>query len=139
MAKGFRPEFYNEDARLHTIEILAWAAKRDVFTLREARQDFNSDLMEYKDPDHEISERIRKLIKSEMVVVVTTGLLKNLVSTDMMKGKLAAAIEQRLSEIQAAKVPGRPPRIYMATQAGQKYVETRKEDLERIAKEKRRR
>lgn len=134
--KGYRPEFYNPDAKLHSIEILDWAAKRDVFTINEARDKFRSSLKDYEDPEHEISERLRKLLKSGNIIIVTPGDLKTLLAAGTMSVDLATALAKRLDEIQKSKTPGRKPRLYRISQTGAKYVETRREDLERISKEK---
>src|SRR5262245_12312263 len=129
---GYRPDFYNDDPRLHTIEILAWIAARDSFTIGELREEFSSDLKDYGDPDHEASERLRKLLKSEMILIVTPGLVKTFETTKIHRPKLIEYLEERLSQIASIKKPGRKPRLYMATEAGRKYVETRKADLEKI-------
>lgn len=134
--KGYRPDFYNKDPELHTIELLAWGAARDGFTLRDLRDEFNTEFMTYGDPEHEASERLRKLLKSGMIAVVSLGLLKTLFSTELINQKGFEHYENRLAKIQDTKKPGRKPRLYMATQTGIKYVESRKEDLAKIFEQK---
>jgi len=153
---GFRPDFYNEDPILHSIEILAWAAPRTGFVLREALDQFRNEFVQYGDAGHEASERIRKLVKSEMVLVVTPGVIstwkaalknwrdrdpKTMSEADLEKGPgitddEVEKLEGMLVQIAESKGPGRKPRLYRVTQAGSKYVETRKEDLKRIQKGK---
>lgn len=144
MPKGFRPEFYNEDPVLHTIELLGWAAGREAFTLRQIMADFEKDFKQYDDPTHEASERLRKLLKSGMILVVTPGLLNTwkTASNDPqakdpgITENVIKKLEARLAQIAASKEPGRKPRLYRVTQAGFKYVEKRGPDLDKIYKEK---
>lgn len=153
---GFRPDFYNEDPILHSIEILAWASERPAFVLREALEQFRDEFVQYGDASHEASERIRKLVKSEMVLVVTPGVIstwkaalenwrgrdpKTMSEADLAKGPgitddEVQKLEGMLTQIAESKGPGRKPRLYRVTQAGAKYVESRKADLKRIQKKK---
>lgn len=161
--KGFRPAFYNENPNLTSIEILAWAVKQPCFTMSEVKSAFAKALEEYVDSDHEVSERLRKLLKSGMIVVADEGLLAT--QEAILKAKDAAQksayrpktaqkdepeelvgtvtperlsiIRQVLLEMKGQKRgKGRPPRLYFTTQAASKYVEGRAEDLAAIAKAK---
>jgi hypothetical protein len=142
--KGFRPEFYNEDPFLHTIEMLGWAAGRDGFTLRQIMDEFSKEFTQYGDPSHEASERLRKLLKSGMILVVTPGVLatfKAALNDPKAKDpgiteKAIHFLEKRLGEIAASKEPGRKPRLYRVTQVGMKYVQKRMPDLEKIFNDK---
>ena len=149
MPKGFRSPIYAEDPNLTSIEILAWAAKRDVFMTAEAYNAFEEQLAFYAkprpwDPDgrksmrNEILERVRKLVKSDMVVVVTSGYLQRLVSSKGMDGGTAADLEERMAKERQARTVGRKPRFYCVTEAGRKYLETRQEDLKEILRKRRR-
>lgn len=144
--KGYRAEFYNPDPMLHSIEILAWATDRDSFTIGDVRGRFGQELAGYEDAEHEISERIRKLVKSGNLIVLDPGAIKTLTVTGVMNEKTALALAQRLDEIQNPKTDpnkpkkpkpkGRKPRLYRISQTGAKYVETRRDDLEKIYKGK---
>jgi hypothetical protein len=144
MARGYRPDFYNADPVLHTIEILAWAAPRDAFSLREVLDQFNREFLQYKDAQHEASERLRKLQKSGMIVAVTQSVisawrsaLENKKALDPgISEKEIVAIENRMGEIVASKNLGRKPKLYRVTLGGARYVEIRGSDLRAIQKRK---
>lgn len=104
--QGFRPSFYNEDAALQSIEILAWAVKQPCFTIMDAKSFFEVQLEGYRDPDHEISERLRKLLKSGMLVIAEHGALDT--QEAIMRAK-AKEQEQKERELQAQgkKIPQR--------------------------------
>lgn len=161
--KGFRPSFYSENPNLQSIEILAWAVKQPCFTLSDVKAAFAKQLEEYVDSTHEMSERLRKLAKSGMIVVADEGLLvtqekileaneaakrsqyRKPVKQEEPKEDLVGTITpERLSIIRQVLMEmknqkrgkGRPPRLYFTTQAASKYVESRAADLLEIAKRK---
>ena len=160
--KGFRPSFYSENPNLQSIEILAWAVKQPCFTLGDVKAAFSVQLVEYVDSTHEMSERLRKLAKSGMIVVADEGLLvtqeKILEANEAAKKSqyrkpdkdeepkdlIGAITPDRLSIIRQVLLEmknqkrgkGRPPRLYFTTQAASKYVESRAADLLEIAKRK---
>lgn len=164
MTTGYRPSFYNENPNLTSIEILAWAVKQPCFTMSEVKAAFGKQLEEYVDADHEISERLRKLLKSSMIVVADEGMIatqeailkaKEQAEKSAYRLKVAGRKEEaedlvgaitpdRLSVIRQVLLEmkgqkrgkGRPPRLYFTTQAASKYVEGRAEDLAAIAKAK---
>lgn len=158
--KGFRPSFYNEDAKLRSIEILAWAVTLPAFTIMKAKTHFEIQLQDYRDPDHEISERLRKLLKSGMIVIADDEALnlqksileareraeiedaqrtrKPIPKVEEVQGEITlerlATIKKALVDLQNEKRgAGRPPRLYFTTQAAAKYVESRAQDLAAIA------
>lgn len=144
MPDGYRPTFYNEDPILHSIEILAWAAPRDAFTLRDVLDQFNRAFLQYKDAQHEGSERLRKLQKSGMIVAVTPSTVNSMrmalgsekARSPGISEKELRSLEGRLGEIAASKNLGRKPRLYRVTLAGARYVEKRASDLKGILKRK---
>lgn len=135
---GYRASFFNKKAALHSIEILAWAAKQPAFTSREVATHFAQQLSTYGDVSHEVSERLRKLLKSGMIMILDEGAVKSLVSTDIIKDKEAPALLARLAAIQgsgeddAPKARGRKARLYRLTIAGENHVKERKDTLKFI-------
>lgn len=137
--KGFRPAFYEENPNLRSIEILAWAVKEPCFTLSGVKEAFADQLGVYADPTHEVSERLRKLAKSGMIVVADERLIsskeKTLDAVGAPEDRVGAITPERLSVIRQTlqemndpsvkRGKGRPPRLYFTTQAAAKYVETR--------------
>jgi len=145
MPKGYRPDFYNPDPVLHSIELLAWAAGRDSFILRELLLEFASEFGKFVDPSHEASERLRKLLKSGMILVVTPGVLNTFKAAFKEESKAKdpgitkkeiQVLEERLAKIAASKQPGRKPRLYRITQIGLRYAEKRAADLDQIYQKK---
>lgn len=132
MATGYRASFYPENPRLRSIEILGWAAARPCFTVAEARRAFDRQLGTYKNPDHEISERLRKLLKSGMITWTDPWAIER--EHRLLQDKKAPRQAfDRLSQIRktweamqaAPRRAGRPARLYFVTQAGLAYVERR--------------
>jgi len=133
---GNRPGFYNETASLHTIEILAWAAKQSAFTSRDVLDHFHKCLAPYGDPAHEVSERLRKLLKSGMIMILTEREVETLKTRHAIDGEDAEKLLKLLAAIQGAKVKGPKPRLYRITRTGEDYVDGRKDDLEFIKEQR---
>ncbi len=143
-----RPAFYNENADLQSIEILAWAAEQDCFTSRAVRTHFTNQLNGYKDPVHEVSERLRKLVRSSNLFVANEAVVQYQASkeleiangnkTPLLPNAQANEILARLSimaeEAARLKRRGRPEHLYFANAKTRKYVESRKTDLDVIRK-----
>lgn len=138
MKRGFRPAFYNEDPFLHSIEILAWAVKQPCFSLGDVLRNFKDELRHYADATHEASERLRKLVRSGMIVALVGPRLAALKIDDE---KTLVAINERIRVLamESFRRRGRPARAYRITNAGRKQVARRKDDLERIAEAKEKR
>lgn len=144
--KGYRARFFKSNAPLESIEILTWAAGLSCFTMEEAKENFSYCASRYKNFDHEISERLRKLLKSEMIVVADDGAIdaqeKQLAAKELDPEKApsqeeALLIRERLDIIRQVlaemknekRGKGRPPRLYFTNKAAEKYVETRSIDF----------
>lgn len=142
--EGFRPAFYEEDPKLHSIELLAWAAVQPCFTAGDMKQAFSQELSVYQtakgedNSDHELSERLRKLANSGMIVAVDQARLDTTSPVAAIDEARKAAIEIRAARIKEETKGrrGRPPRIYIITNAGSKQVARRTEDLDEIAKKR---
>lgn len=136
--EGFRPAFYNEDPKIHSIELLAWAAAQPCFTAGDLQAAFATELTNYKDAVHEVSERIRKLVNSSMIVAVDQTRLDTTSPVAAIDEARKAAIEIRMAKVKEDTKGrrGRPPRIYIITNAGSKHVARRSEDLDEIAKKR---
>lgn len=134
--KGFRPSFYPENPRLHSIELLAWASTRASFTMKEIHLHFAATLSKYGDPIHEISERLRKMAKSGYIYHATEGVVKALLQQGVLKRDQAVHLMERLQGIVESRELGRKPRLYAVSQTGIRYVHDRKADLAKISKKK---
>lgn len=126
--KGFRADFYNADAALRSIEILDWAAKQSGFLASDVREHFAGQLAGYKDADHEISERLRKLLKSGNIVVVTTAYVSSELAAGRLDVQEASEIGLHLDQIQTGGGRGRKPRLYAISQSGRRYLASRNAD-----------
>jgi len=136
--EGFRPAFYAEDPKLTSIELLAWAAAQPCFTAGDLQAAFAKELSTYKDAVHEVSERLRKLANSGMIVAIDQTRLESVAPTASLDGPRKAGIElraQRLAEESKGK-RGRPARIYIITNAGSKQVARRAEELTELGKKR---
>lgn len=148
--KGYRAKFFKENAILESIEILTWAVRQPCFMTIEVKETFGVHRDSYKDFDHEIDERVRKLLKSGMILVADEGLLKTqeailksqeiarlsgaAVQKQEVLGELTfekiASIREALAKLKSEKRgKGRPPRIYFVTSAAAKYVDSRSIDF----------
>lgn len=142
---GFRPSFYAENPALHSIEILAWASSVPCFTFREMRDRFQKQLAGYKDPVHEASERLRKLVKTGMIAIADETRVNSTAQGHELPEPQRTAVAEKLSEIAIESkgkpgqpgLRGRPSRVYILTRGGQKQVDRRLEDLEAIAADRR--
>lgn len=126
--KGFRADFYNADAALRSIEILEWAGGRSSFLSSDVRKHFDGQLAGYKDADHEVSERLRKLLKSENIVVVTAAYLSGELAVGRLGGQEASELGLLLEQIEAGGGRGRKPRLYAISHAGRRYLASRSAD-----------
>lgn len=126
--KGFRADFYNKDAALRSIEILEWAAAQPAFLTNDVRNHFDGQLAGYKDADHEISERLRKLLKSGNIVVVTAAYVSAELAVGRLGGEEASALGLHLDQIEAGGGRGRKPRLYAISHAGRRYLASRDAD-----------
>lgn len=143
MPEGFRPAFYEENAKLQSIELLAWAAARPCFIASEMQTAFTAELAEHKDPAHEIQERLRKLISTGMIRIADMKKIDTLDLDPVLKGSIQARVESlKIDRSQKAvgsdnrKHVGRFPRVYFITSAGSNQVERRANDLKEIAKKR---
>lgn len=152
---------YAENPRLTTVEILSWAMRMGVFTLSDVIKEFGAKYKAMrvdeetgkergsKDPVHDASERIRKLIKSGMLVVVTAETLPDLAKP--VPKKLEEDIDDtefwdplltkeevkeclgRIDEVLRVHSVGRKPRFYLMTRQGKKYTEKRESNIQNEA------
>jgi len=140
--------------RLKSYDILRWSIGRGPFILREVVGEFKKSLSEKLGRDglslaeKDASERIRKLVKSGMVMVITPDLLESLTTSytrkvwktnpgDGKRKEAEVVVEPMLTKNEAvtyaAKAKalaegsgrGRRPRVYLATRKGREYVEYR--------------
>jgi len=132
---GYTPGFYNtEDPKLRSIEILTWASKRLAFTSRDALDHFQKEFAQYGDASHEVSERLRKLLKSGMILIVTEGEVKTMRNREIVteeEGKTLVGLLSKLCDPEIRKKEGKRgplPRLYKVTMPGEKYVKARLED-----------
>lgn len=126
--KGFRADFYNKDAALRSIEILEWAGGRSSFLSSDVRKHFDGQLAGYKDADHEVSERLRKLLKSGNIVVVTAAYVSAELAVGRLGGEEASELGLLLEQIEAGTGRGRKPRLYAISHAGRRYLTSRSAD-----------
>lgn len=138
MPEGFRPAFYSDDPKLTSIELLAWAAAQPCFTAGDLQAAFLKELSTFKDPVHEVSERLRKLANSGMIVAVDQARFDSVAPTCALDGDRKNAIEARAAKVveETKGRRGRPPRIYIITNAGSKQVARRAEELAELGKKR---
>jgi len=146
--------FISPDGRLKTYEILNWAVQQGPFILRDVIKQFRDLLSDKLDKDgqslaeKDASERIRKLMKSGMIMVVTPSSLETLTkpyeaevrrrNPESGKWKKAVVIvepllkknqvddyAQAIKALSTSSGRGRKPRVYLATRKGQEYVKFR--------------
>lgn len=150
--------FMNRDGRLKSYDVLKWAVARGgPFILRGVLGEFSAQLSDKLDKDNrslaekDASERLRKLLKSGMIMVVTTSSLQAFTvpyQTEVRRrnektGKWQKAmitVEALLTPAQAedytnqvgdlgtAAGRGRKPRVYLATRKGREYVDFREKN-----------
>lgn len=133
--ESFRPSFYNENPKIHSIELLDWAAAQHCFTAGDLQASFAKELESYKDAVHEVSERIRKLVNSGMIVAIDQTRLDTTSPVAAIDEMRKAAIELRMQILkdESKGRRGRPPRIYIITKTGQNQIQRRAEDIKTIA------
>lgn len=146
--------FMGPDGRLKSYDILKWAVDRGPFILRGVVDAFSDQLSKKINKDREslahkdASERLRKLLKSGMIMVVAVDSLKSLtrpyksqvkrrnektgkwektviVVEPLLTEEKAQEYNNEIGELGTVKGRGRKPRVYLATRKGRQYVEFR--------------
>lgn len=136
--EGFRASYYNENPKIHSIELLDWAAAQQCFTAGDLQAAFAKELESYKDAVHEVSERIRKLVNSGMIVAIDQTKLDTDSSVAAIGEIRMAAIKLRMQILkdESKGRRGRPPRIYIITKTGQNQIERRAEEIKNIGEKR---
>jgi predicted ArsR family transcriptional regulator len=82
-----------------------------------------------------VSERIRKLVNSGMIVAIDQTRLDTTSPVAAIDEMRKAAIELRMQILkdESKGRRGRPPRIYIITKTGQNQIQRRAEDIKTIA------